>query len=175
VNARHWGWWESDDWHMWRWLPSCFGCGTSYTMSWVLHMAFCCGRTWVEVLIYKFDADVRAPLRNPRLVALRRVEIFGLHNDWCANLTLLARVRIECKKAVPSCISRGGCGARPIPGQGCGKSIWLWVVRIPSFGIGRVHRSVLGSLYPLKITLPLYTASHFSLSKITLHPTLHRG
>jgi hypothetical protein len=32
------------------------------------------------------------PLRNPHLVALRRVEIFGLHNDWCANLTLLAHV-----------------------------------------------------------------------------------
>ncbi len=69
----------------------------------------------------------------------------------------------------------GGCGAQPIPGQGCGKSIWLGVGRIPSFVIGRVHRSVLGSLYPLKITLPLYTTSHFSLSKTTLHPTLHRG
>ncbi len=41
--------------------------------------------------------------------------------------------------------------------------------------IGRVHRSILGSLYPLKITLSLYTTSHFSLSKTTLHPTLHRG
>jgi hypothetical protein len=115
------------------------------------------------------------PFRNPRLVALRRGDIFGLHNDWCANLTLLARVHIECKNKAPSYMAWGGCGARPMPGQGCGKSIWLGVVRIPSFVIGRVHRSVLGSLYPLKITLPLYTTSHFSLSKTTLHPTLHRG
>ncbi len=49
--------------------------------------------------------------------------------------------------------ARGGCGARLIPGQGCSKSFWLGVVRIPSFVIGRVHRSVAGSLYPLKITL----------------------
>ena len=30
-----------------------------------LHMALCCGRTWIEVLIYKFDADVRAPFEKP--------------------------------------------------------------------------------------------------------------
>jgi hypothetical protein len=115
------------------------------------------------------------PLRNPCLVALRRVEIFGLHNNWCANLTLLARVLIKCKKAAPSYISWGGCGSRPILVQGHGKSIWLGVVRIPSFGIGRVHRSVLGSLYPRKITLPLYTTSHLTSSNTTLHPTLYRG
>jgi hypothetical protein len=115
------------------------------------------------------------PFRDPRLVGLRRVDIFGLHNDWCANLTLLARVCIECKNKAPSYMAWGGCGARPILGQGHGKSIWLGLVCIPSFVIGRVHRSVLGSLYPLKITLPLYTTSHFSLSKTTLHPTLHSG
>jgi hypothetical protein len=102
------------------------------------------------------------PFRNPHLVALRRVDIFGLHNDWCANLTLLARVCIECKKEAPSYMAWGGCGAQPILGQGCGKSIWHGVDRIPSFVIGKVHRFVLGSMYPLKITLPLYTASHFS-------------
>ncbi len=32
--------------------------------------------------------------RNPRQVGLRRVDIFGLHNDWCANLMLMARVHI---------------------------------------------------------------------------------
>jgi hypothetical protein len=138
-------------------------------------MALCCGRTRIEVLIYKLDANVRPLLKNPHLVALRRVDIFGLHNDWCANLTLLAHVCIECKNEAPSYMAWGGCRARPIPGQGRGKSIWLGVVRIPSFVISRVHRSVLGSLYPLKITLPLYMTSHFSLSKTTLHPTLHRG
>ncbi len=98
-----------------------------------------------------------------------------MHNNWCANLTLLARVCIECKNAALSDISWGGCGARPIPGQGHGKSLWLGVVRIPSIVMGRVHRSVLGSLYPHKITRPLYTTSHLTSSKTTLHPTLHRG
>ena len=35
------------------------------------------------------------PFKKPRRVALRSVEILGLHNDWCVNLTLLARVEIE--------------------------------------------------------------------------------
>ncbi len=86
------------------------------------------------------------PFGNPCQVAFRRGDIFGLHNDWGANLMLLARVCTECKNKAPSYMAWGGCGARLIPGQGCGKSIWLGVVRIPSFVIGRVHRSVLGSL-----------------------------
>ncbi len=103
------------------------------------------------------------------------METFGLHNDWCANLILLARVSIKCKNAALSDISWGGCGARPIPGQGRGKSLRLGVVCIPSIVMGRVHRSVLGSLYPHKISRPLYTTSHLTSSKTTLHPTLHRG
>ncbi len=98
-----------------------------------------------------------------------------MHNNWCAKLTLLAHVRIKCKNAALSDISWGGCRARPIPGQGRGKSLWLGVVRIPSIVMGRVHRSVLGSLYPPKITHPLYMSSHLTSSKTTLHPTLHRG
>ncbi len=98
-----------------------------------------------------------------------------MHNDWRTNLTLLACVVIECKNAALSDISWGGCGARPIPGQGRGKSLWLGVVRILSIVMGRVHRSILGSLYPCKITRPLYMTSHLTSSKTTLHPTLHRG
>ncbi len=90
-------------------------------------------------------------------------------------MTLLARVHIKCKNAALSDISWGRCRARPIPGQGCGKSLWLGVVRIPSIVMGRVHRSVLGSLYPCKITRPFYTTSHLTSLKTTLHPTLHRG
>ncbi len=98
-----------------------------------------------------------------------------MHNNWCANLTLLACVRIECKNAALSDISWGGCGVQPILGQGRGKSLWLGVVRIPSIVMGRVHRFVIGSLYRRKMTRPLYTTSHLTSSKTTLHPTLHRG
>ncbi len=38
------------------------------------------------------------PLRKPFLVAFNNVEIFGLHKDWCANLTALACVCTECVK-----------------------------------------------------------------------------
>ncbi len=47
------------------------------------------------------------------------------------------------------------------------------VVHIPSPVIGRVHRSVLGSLYPCKIFLLLYLTTHLSLSNVTVHPALH--
>jgi hypothetical protein len=43
------------------------------------------------------------------------------------------------------------------------------------FGIGSVHKSVLGSLKPRKITVPLYVTSHFISSNVTMHPALHRG
>ena len=36
--------------------------------------------------------------------------------------------------------------------------------------IGRVHRSVIGSFMPVKIILPLYLTTHFSMSNLTVHP-----
>ena len=37
-----------------------------------------------------------------------------------------------------------------------------------------VHKSVDGSLFPVKITFPFYQTSHFVLVNNTLHPALHR-
>ncbi len=39
--------------------------------------------------------------------------------------------------------------------------------------MGRVHRSVDGSLYPRRMILSLKLTSHLSLSNTTLHPALH--
>ncbi len=39
--------------------------------------------------------------------------------------------------------------------------------------MGRVHRSVDGSLYPRSMRLSLKLTSHLSLSNTTLHPALH--
>jgi hypothetical protein len=51
-----------------------------------------------------------------------------------------------------------------------------WVVpTLPLAGIGSVHKSVVGSLNPVKIVLPLYLTSHLSLSNVTVHPALQRG
>jgi hypothetical protein len=38
----------------------------------------------------------RYPFKKPCLVAFNRGEIFGLHKDWCANLTALALVITKC-------------------------------------------------------------------------------
>jgi hypothetical protein len=59
----------------------------------------------------------------------------------------------------------------------------LWGLTVAKFrvvhslplGMGSVHKSVDGSLYPVNITLPLKMTSHFSLSNKTLQPGLHRG
>ena len=83
------------------------------------------------------------PFKKPRRVALRSVDILGLHNDWWANLTLLARVVIEWAKLAASCGTLSGNG-RCMDGDDCSLD-----------GIGSVHKSVVGSLYPRMITLVL--------------------
>ncbi len=56
------------------------------------------------------------PSRNPFRTAFNIVEIFGLHNDWCANLTVFTLVLIECvNPAIDWCV------ARPIQGPGRGR------------------------------------------------------
>ena len=100
----------------------------------------------------------------------------GLHNDWCANFTAFTCVGTECMKVVSSphvgvfAIGKVGCGAQAIQGPACG---WVdsvaWFTesdpgevrscpchRIASGVMGRTHKSVLGSLCPVIITLPPY-------------------
>ncbi len=97
------------------------------------------------------------PLRNPSLTALRRVDILGLHKDWCANLTALARVRTECANVATLTVGvvgpRGRCGVRSVQGPDRGRTMGPGAVHTV-VGRGRVHKSVLGSLKPLKITIP---------------------
>ena len=40
--------------------------------------------------------------------------------------------------------------------------------------MGSVHKSIDGSLFPVKIMFPLYHTSHFVLVNNFLHPALHR-
>ena len=115
------------------------------------------------------------PSRNPRRTALRRVDIFGLHNDWCANLTAFAFVFVECVKlatcGAPLCASAGTmmCVFVALP-----TGFTLVVFVCSCFGpIGRVHRSVDGSFFPFKMTFPLYQTSQFVFVKTTSHPALH--
>jgi hypothetical protein len=164
-------------------MTGTFGAGTAAAFGVVLCIPCLGGFIWhfavaglgLRYLLISFMLMCGHLFRNPCQVAFNRVDIFGLHNNWCTNFTLLARICTECKNKAPSYTARGGWGAQLIPGQGRGKSFWLGVVRIPFFVIGRVLRSVAGSLYPRNITLPLYTTSHFSLSKMTVQLTLHSG
>ncbi len=67
------------------------GCAAQ-TMAWPLHVPLGSGRAWVEVLQFQILVDIWEPIINPCLVALSSVGIFGLHNNWWANLTVFACV-----------------------------------------------------------------------------------
>ena len=102
------------------------------------------------------------PFKKPFLVALRSLEILGLHNDWWANFTLLARVDTEWAKLAASWAVCVGYNFRAMVEDGCCLD-----------GIGCVHKSVVGSLYPLIMTFLLYITSQRSLQKFTVHPAAH--
>ncbi len=125
-------------------------------MSGLLHVTFCGGRICVEVPEDQLFRHVRAPFEEPLAYRFSSVEIFGLHNVWCANLTALTRVRTEWVNDAISTIgmlvllstrwnSGGGCGARSIQGPNRGRTGRSGAAHT-EFGMGRVHKSVLGSL-----------------------------
>jgi hypothetical protein len=41
-------------------------------MAWAFHMALCCCRTWIEVLVDQLDADVWAPFEEPPLSSFEK-------------------------------------------------------------------------------------------------------
>ena len=89
------------------------------------------------------------PLRNPFLVARNSRDILGLHNDWCANFTLLARVVIEC-------VNNAECASSASP---LVAAVGTVLIALLLLMIGSVHRSVDASLYPRTMILPLYITS----------------
>jgi hypothetical protein len=109
--------------------PPCLG--------WVLLMLwrghFMCPLAVAELGLGYLSTNVSVklghPMRNPWLMALRRVEILGLHRDWWANLTPLAQVCTECVNiamVTPGCVSLASierCEARPSQGPGCGRTV----------------------------------------------------
>ena len=103
------------------------------------------------------------PFKNPLRVALMSFDIFGLPSDWWANFTRFARVFTECANA-PTCWI--AC---------VGLTGVLGLMLVDDVLIGRVHRSVAGSLYPRKIILLLYITSQYLLENVTVHPTAHNS
>jgi hypothetical protein len=128
-----------------------------------------------EYFVTNFSLRLGHPLRKSCWIAFMREEILGLHNDWCANLTVLARVCTECMKVAISAgcgrvflsngiRAKGGHGAQAKQGSACGRDSpgavhgppWYAFCVIAPGVMGNVHKSVLGSLEPVKITFPFY-------------------
>ncbi len=144
----------------WGDLDGLGGC-TLDAMLRVFHVAFTVAGLGLRYRRMSLSGIVGHPLRKPLCVAFNRVEILGLHKDWCANFTALARARTECTNVAilrPGCTldgTRRGCGAQPIQGPVRGKGgivAKLGEVHSLLIGIGSVHKSVDRSLYPVKIT-----------------------
>ena len=108
------------------------------------------------------------PRTNPLRVAFRSVEILGLHNDWCANMTELARVQMECLNVASSMCSELSTAL----GFLCGLPTFPLLSAIVAL-IGSIHKLVAGSLNPRKIIFLLYITSHFDLVNTTVHPASH--
>ena len=127
----------------------------------------------LRYLLMSFSLRFGHSSRKPWRTALRIVEIFGLHNNWCANLTVLALVLTECVKlatcGTPLCASDGNVvfflgGGTTSCNDDDFVGFTMGIVACPlSELMGSVHRSVDGSFLPIKITFPLYDV--FCLSK----------
>ena len=59
--------------------------GASNTLMGLFHVAFCGGWAQVEIARDSFCWEFGHPSRKPCRIALRSVEILGLHVDWCTN------------------------------------------------------------------------------------------
>ena len=92
--------------------------GAFDTMPWVLMCPLDVAGLGFKYLRINFLLMPGHPFKKPHRVTFNRVELFGFHKDWCANLTALALVVTECVN-----IARAGWtvgwGARPIQGPGC--------------------------------------------------------
>ena len=100
-----------------------------------------------KYLRMSFSEMLGHPFRKPFRVALRSLDILGLHSDWCANLTLLALVEMEWAKTAACFTVSDWAGPLACVGD-CVTGL-----------MGMVHRSVAGSLCPCSIILLLYIIS----------------
>ena len=82
------------------------------------------------------------PFKKPFHRAFNSDDIFGLHIDWCPNLTVLALVRTECVNMATTASFEVTvfveCGARAISGPACD---WVLLPIFLSFP-WEVHNSI---------------------------------
>ncbi len=131
---------------------------------------FAVTRLGFRYLVTPFAVRFGHPLTYPHQMAFSKVEICGLHNDWCANWMLFAFVCTVCvKKAI---WTARWAWASAITEAADGSTFGTCWEDMPGVPNGRVHKSVAGSFQPVKITLPLYQTLHVCLSSVMSQPTL---
>ena len=85
--------------------------------------------------------------RKPALIALSNKDIGGLHKLLCMNFTSFSLLVWWYKK---DACSNAACAEDPVSDTNTG------MAGLAAWNIGRVHKSLFGSLYPVKIIVPLY-------------------
>jgi hypothetical protein len=95
--------------------------------------------------------------------------MWGLQRDWCMNHTLLALFCTVCVKHV-LVVGRWAWAMAKTGATDGIRSLTRWVV-MSTDPRGRVQRSILGSLSPLKIIFLLYPTVHLFLSNVMSQPT----
>ncbi len=118
----------------------------SNAVSGSFHVTFGDGGAQIEILDNHFSNMLGQSRTNPWHVALRNVDILGLHKNWCANMTELALVLMKWVNLVRSMRSELStalgylCGLPTFPLLSVGVEL-----------ISSVHKLVDGSLNPCKI------------------------
>ncbi len=108
------------------------------------------------------------PLRYPPWIALRRVEMHGLHRDWWAKWMLLDLFHRECvKKAI--CEAEWAWALVRTGAINRSTLLACWEVMLGDLN-GTIHKSVAGSFSPRKIISSLYQTIHLSCVSVTSHP-----
>ena len=129
-----------------------YWCGTSNALSWSLHVALCSGRAWVQILQYQFFGDVGTPFEETLLCCFEERGYFWVAQGLVCKFHLVSCVEIECEKCAV-CWTVSNCAV-------CSWTMFCCVFVLCIGGafialMGIVHKSVLGSLFPFRIVLPL--------------------
>ena len=85
--------------------------------------------------------------KKPALIALSNEDIGGLHKLWCKNFTSFSLLVWWYEKDACSNVA---CAEVLVLDTNAG------VAGLAAWNIGRVHKLLFGSLFPVKITCPLY-------------------
>ena len=93
--------------------------------------------------------------------------------EWANAAQLMGGVFLFIMRSFPT---RGCAGVLATMGlaSNCWEVLFVPASLMTAGVIGSVHKSVVGSLTPIKIMFPLYLTTHLVSLNMILHPALHR-